>query len=369
MLASVNVKTGINQPTIHQITDVLPGVTPIDRTAINAWEDTDFVAAVKATGRKKLIMAALRTEVCLVHPALDAMTEGFEVYPVVDAVAGTSVEAHEAGLQRIISSRREAHARQPRRCHMLTLSSAALVNDLPLEFLTRLIWQESRFDTRAISRAGAQGIAQFMPETAAWVGLADPFDGAAAITKSAVLLRSLERKFGNLGLAAAAYNAGPKRVVDWLARRRSLPQETQDYIRIVTGHTADEWTTSEPRQLSLQLPAAVPCPDIVKLFADHRLIVGRDKPTQAAVSSSPEPTWGVQLIGSSSQIFALASFYQLQKRYWTVLGASQPLVLRSQAGRNAYWYRVRIGADSRGDATKLCSRLRSVGGTCLVQPN
>ena len=250
-----------------------------------------------------------------------------------------------------------------------TLSSAAFVNDLPLEFLTRLIWQESRFDTRAISRAGAQGIAQFMPETAAWVGLADPFDGAAAITKSAVLLRSLERKFGNLGLAAAAYNAGPKRVADWLARRRSLPQETQDYIRIVTGHTADEWMTAEPRQLSLQLPAAVPCPDIVKLFADHRLIVGRDKPTPAVVSSSPEPTWGVQLIGSSSQIFALASFYQLQKRYWAVLGSSQPLVLRSQAGRNAYWYRVRIGADSRGDATKLCSRLRAVGETCLVQPN
>jgi nicotinamidase-related amidase len=89
VLASVNVKTGINQPTIHQITDVLPSVAPIDRTAINAWEDTDFVAAVKATGRKKLIMAALWTEVCLVHPALDAMKEGFEVYPVVDAVAVT----------------------------------------------------------------------------------------------------------------------------------------------------------------------------------------------------------------------------------------------------------------------------------------
>ena len=104
VLASVNVKSGINQPTIHQITDVLPGVTPINRTAINAWEDTDFVTAVKATGRKKLIMAALWTEVCLVHPALDAMKEGFEVYPVVDAVGGTSLEAHEAGLQRIIQA-------------------------------------------------------------------------------------------------------------------------------------------------------------------------------------------------------------------------------------------------------------------------
>jgi nicotinamidase-related amidase len=104
VLSTVNVKTGINQPTIHQITNVLTGVTPIDRTSINAWEDADFVAAVKATGRKKLIMAALWTEVCLVHPALDALKEGFEVYPVVDAVAGTSLEAHKAGLDRIIQA-------------------------------------------------------------------------------------------------------------------------------------------------------------------------------------------------------------------------------------------------------------------------
>jgi nicotinamidase-related amidase len=101
VLSTVNVATGINQPTIHQITDVLTGVVPIDRTSINAWEDEDFVAAVKAAGRQKLIMAALWTEVCLVHPALDAISEGYEVYPVVDCVAGTSLEAHEAGLRRL----------------------------------------------------------------------------------------------------------------------------------------------------------------------------------------------------------------------------------------------------------------------------
>jgi nicotinamidase-related amidase len=101
VLSTVNVATGINQPTIHQITDVLMDTKPIDRTSINAWEDEDFVRAVKATGRKKLIMAALWTEVCLVHPALDAIAEGFEVYPVVDCVAGTSVEAHQAGLRRL----------------------------------------------------------------------------------------------------------------------------------------------------------------------------------------------------------------------------------------------------------------------------
>lgn len=101
VLATVNVATGRNQPTIHQITEVLADVPIIDRTSINAWEDQDFVAAVKATGRKKLIMAALWTEVCLVHPALDALADGFEVYPVVDACGGTSLEAHNAGLERL----------------------------------------------------------------------------------------------------------------------------------------------------------------------------------------------------------------------------------------------------------------------------
>jgi nicotinamidase-related amidase len=104
VVTTVNVKTGMNQPLIHQLADILPGIEPVDRTAINAWEDDDFVAAVKATGRKKLIMAALWTEVCLVFPALDALKAGYEVYPVVDAVAGTSVEAHRAGLERIVQA-------------------------------------------------------------------------------------------------------------------------------------------------------------------------------------------------------------------------------------------------------------------------
>jgi nicotinamidase-related amidase len=104
ILSTVNVATGRNTPTIHQITDVLPDMLPIDRTSINAWEDDDFVAAVKATGRSKLVMVALWTEVCLVFPALDALREGYEVYAVVDAVAGTSEEAHRAGINRLVQA-------------------------------------------------------------------------------------------------------------------------------------------------------------------------------------------------------------------------------------------------------------------------
>jgi nicotinamidase-related amidase len=101
VLSTVNVKSGKNAPTIHQLTEVLPGVDALDRSTINAWEDVEFVRAVKATGRRKLVMTALWTEACLTFPTLDAMREGFEVYPVVDAVGGTSVDAHSAALKRV----------------------------------------------------------------------------------------------------------------------------------------------------------------------------------------------------------------------------------------------------------------------------
>jgi len=104
VLSTVNVKNRGNPPAIHQLAEVLAGIQEIDRTTINAWEDEEFVTAVKATRRKKLIMTALWTEACLTFPTLDALREGYEVYPVVDAVGGTSVEAHRAGLERIVQA-------------------------------------------------------------------------------------------------------------------------------------------------------------------------------------------------------------------------------------------------------------------------
>jgi nicotinamidase-related amidase len=104
VLSTVNVKNLGSPPTIGPLAEVLAGIEAFDRTSINAWEDQEFVTAVKAAGRKKLIMAALWTEACLTFPALDALREGYEVYPVVDAVGGTSVEAHRAGLERIVQA-------------------------------------------------------------------------------------------------------------------------------------------------------------------------------------------------------------------------------------------------------------------------
>jgi nicotinamidase-related amidase len=99
--STVNVSSGQNKPTVPELAALLADSPAIDRTSINSWEDVDFVAAVRATGRRKLVFCALWTEACMAFAALDALREGYQVYPVVDAIAGTSVEAHRAGLQRV----------------------------------------------------------------------------------------------------------------------------------------------------------------------------------------------------------------------------------------------------------------------------
>jgi nicotinamidase-related amidase len=102
--STVNVATGRGQPTLPELADLLAEDKPLDRTQINSWEDIEFVQAVHATGRRKLILCALWTEMCMAFAALDALREGYEVYPVVDAIGGTSPEAHRAGLDRVIQA-------------------------------------------------------------------------------------------------------------------------------------------------------------------------------------------------------------------------------------------------------------------------
>lgn len=103
VLSTVNVANG-QSPTLPELKAVLSDSQEIDRTQINSWEDVEFRRAIQATERKKLIMAALWTEECLAFPALDALRDGFEVYPVIDAIGGTSPEAHRAGLARIFQA-------------------------------------------------------------------------------------------------------------------------------------------------------------------------------------------------------------------------------------------------------------------------
>lgn len=118
---------------------------------------------------------------------------------------------------------------------------AADASGIPREFFLKLLAQESGFKPTSVSRAGALGIAQFMPATAIAVGLKDPFEPISAIHASAAHLATLLKRFGNLGLAAAAYNAGPERVTAWLSGKRGLPAETSNYVRVVTGLDAETW--------------------------------------------------------------------------------------------------------------------------------
>ena len=147
------------------------------------------------------------------------------------------------------------------------LVQSALNNDLPVPFFIRLLYQESTFRPAAISSAGALGIAQFMPETAAHRRLDNPFDPAQAIPASARLLRDHYRKYGNLGLAAAAYNAGPRRVDEWRAKKGALPQETQDYVKVITGFPVESWTMPLAGGPAVKVPQGAPCQEAAGLLA------------------------------------------------------------------------------------------------------
>jgi hypothetical protein len=245
-------------------------------------------------------------------------------------------------------------------CRALAIGAAA--NDLPFEFFARLIWQESRFRPEAVSRAGAQGVAQFMPGTARLRAVADPFDPFEAIAKSAELLRDLNREFGNLGLAAAAYNAGPGRVRDWMGGRRPLPGETQAYVRLVTGRSAEEWAAGQKVLGELPVASGMPCSQAAALSA---------QPISQAAPPKVEkpPPWGVELVGGPTRAKALEAYQKLQLKYAAILAGREPhVVIRGVIGDMGS-VRVRVGAATRGEGNKLCGDLRAVGWYCDVLRN
>jgi soluble lytic murein transglycosylase-like protein len=247
------------------------------------------------------------------------------------------------------------------------IQSVAAQNGLPVEFFARLIWQESRLRPDAVgpvTRSGkrAQGIAQFMPATAAERFLLDAFDPAQALPKSAEFLRELRAKFGNLGLAAAAYNAGPQRVQDWLSGKRTLPSETLSYVRSVTGHSAEAWKRPDAQTWQVSVASDTPCLETTPLVA-------KAAPVAPSKPPGPSAAWAVQLIGDRLEASALSRYAQLQRKYQAILGGREPLLMRTTMGNAAIWHRVSVAADTREAAETLCSRLRAAGGSCLIQSN
>ena len=245
----------------------------------------------------------------------------------------------------------------PRLCE--ALATAATSNDLPVDFFTRLIWQESRFKPDAISPKGAQGIAQFMPMTARSSGLGNPFDPLEAITKSGELLRDLRREFGNLGLAAAAYNAGSGRVHDWLGGRRALPQETRAYVRIVTGRSVDEWAQGQANAVEMPSVEIVPCNLPVTALID---------PKPDAKSEAVKP-WGVEVVGGPTPAKALVRYREWLPKYAAIVADRQThIVIRGLLGEMGA-ARVRLGEDTQASAKKLCAALLAAGAYCDVFRN
>ena len=252
------------------------------------------------------------------------------------------------------------------------LENAASTHNLPLDFFVRLIRQESNFDPNTVSHKGAQRIAQFMPGTARWRGLADPFEPLQALDESARWLRELWEQFGNLGLAAAAYNAGPRRVQDWLAGRGPLPQETRAYVRIITGRVAEEWTRG-PVDDQVDWQKGVPCSELAGQLpqAPRNALSAQMKKAPGEEVKTERGPWGLQLTGNWSQAKALSDYSLLQKKFASVLADRAPMIIKSQmAGRgSAPWYLIRVAESTRDRAKQLCSRLEAAGGSCLVFRN
>jgi hypothetical protein len=244
------------------------------------------------------------------------------------------------------------------------VESSARARGLPVAFFTRLIWQESSFRATAVSPVGAQGIAQFMPGTAKERGLADPFDPEQAIPAAASLLRDLSVQFGNLGLAAAAYNGGANRVSTWLEGRGSLPAETRDYVLRITGRSADDWAGQKKAASQGEISAGTGPESCLQVAANLR------RSGRASLAEAPLAPWGIQFAGNFSKEIALATFARARKAYGAVLGNVRPMIIGTRMrsrGLRAF-YRVRVPASTREGANTLCDRIRKVGGSCVVLP-
>ena len=244
------------------------------------------------------------------------------------------------------------------------IDKTATQTGIPRTYFTRLLWTESRFDIYARSPVGAQGIAQFMPATAAERGLKNPFDPAQAIPASADLLNYLRDEFGNYGLAAAAYNAGPGRVRRWLTGRSGLPFETQNYVAAITGQLAPTFKNPKARVNAPKLHA-------IKPFA----AACRALPVMRTRFKGPTPLgkrapWGVQVSANFSQNRAMRSWLRVRPKLGLVIGASEPALyrVRTPRGMKSKWA-VRLGTPDRKSAITLCKKIRRVGGFCLVRKN
>lgn len=241
----------------------------------------------------------------------------------------------------------------------------AQANRLPPDYLARLIWRESAFRPDAVSPKGAQGIAQFMPGTARLRGVRDSYDLLEALGKAASYLDELRGRFGNLGLAAAAYNAGENGLANFL-NSGSLPYETRSYVTAITAYTVEQWKDDPP-------DIAAPELDKGKPFVEACLaLAGTRRLKQVALQQErPWAPWGVQLAEHFQPAAARRLFVQDISRLSAPLNQEKPLIVRQRNGSFGFRirYAARIGRDTRAEADQVCAQIRQQGGSCLVFKN
>ncbi|WP_297970970.1 lytic transglycosylase domain-containing protein [Amaricoccus sp.] len=246
-------------------------------------------------------------------------------------------------------------------CHVI--EAAAQRNRLDPGFFARLIWKESLFDAAAVSPAGAQGIAQFMPDTAKLRGLADPFNPAEALAASALYLADLARDFGNIGLAAVAYNGGEARAAAFVEAKAVLPSETRAYVQAITGYSADAWRDAPPEKVDLALPGEAGFQAACVAQAGKRRL--REFP-----AGPPLKPWAVIVASNRDREAAERQVGRLQNRHAEVLRGEPVSYTRARRpGMPARLYMAQVGRDSRADADALCARLKRSGGDCMVLRN
>ena len=241
------------------------------------------------------------------------------------------------------------------------IEAAARDNALDTNFFARLLWKESLFDAAAVSPAGAQGIAQFMPDTARLRGLADAFNPAEALYASARYLSELTRAYGNIGLAAA-YNGGEARIARFIAAKDRLPPETRAYVNAITGYSAEIWRDAPPDAVDLSLDKAA-------AFQAACIAYAAQRGGRGFRSTPPVLPWGVVLASNRAHDGLERQVARLQNRHAAIFGASRS-VTPTPADRACRALQfAQIGRATRAEAEALCARLRSDGGDCMVLRN
>lgn len=248
-------------------------------------------------------------------------------------------------------------------CQLIERNAAE--NELDPNFLARLLWKESRFEPGAVSPAGALGIAQFMPGTAALYDLDDPFNPAQAIRKAAWYLDYLRDNFGNIGLAAIAYNGGENRAARFIAKQTTLPYETLDYVEAITGFSALRWRDNPPGDNDLKLDLT---PDMAFRPACEKM--AGDRSLREFIIQPRVFPWGVIVASHPSRSGAIQQVNRLNRSLNPILGGKRVGYVRKKlSGMPRPIYTAQIGYESRREATSFCLKFKKIGGRCIVLRN